>query len=91
MANRQRIESDIATNDRRVNADNLIRENRIKNDELTTERRLKADKIIVDNRQRNDEMTADRRKRNDKSSMPWAVFLLILVLLAIGAYFILIK
>ena len=91
MANRQRMESDIATIDRRASADNLIKENRIRNDELTIERRARADKVIEDKRSKNDEMTADRRKRNDQFSGSWVIFLLILIILAVGAYFIFFK
>ena len=89
MANLQRMKSDTATGDRREMADRTVRDNRIRNDELTRERRLRADKTMIDNRLRNDEMTSNRRKINDRN--PWrtiAIFLLILTVLAVGAYFI---
>jgi len=88
MTNRQRMESDTATTDRRDMADKTMRDNRIRNDELTKERRDKADKIMEDKRVRNDEMTTNRRKINDRN--PWktiAISLLIIAALAIGTYY----
>ena len=56
------------------------------NDELTKERRFKTDKTMAENRLRNDEITANRRGIKDgKPGMALAIFLLILVVLAIGS------
>jgi hypothetical protein len=89
MANKQRIQSDMATTDRREVADKLKKDNRIRNDELTIERRSRADKFTEDKRARNDDMTADRRRANDRN--PWRTFtiylLIILIILGIGAYY----
>ena len=88
MANIQRTRNDLATTDRRETSDQIKLDNRKRNDELTIQRRNKADKEMEDNRLKNDELTASRRKRNDRN--PWRTFtiwLLILVALAIGAYY----
>jgi hypothetical protein len=87
MTNRQRMESDTATTDRRDMADKTMRDNRIRNDELTKERRDRADKTMEDKRSRNDEMTTNRRRVNDRN--PWrtlAISLLLLAVLVVGAY-----
>ena len=88
MANAQRTKNDTATTDRREMADKIRIDSRNKNDELTIERRDRADKIREDNRLRNDEMTAGRREKNDRN--PWrtlAISLIIIAVLAIGAYY----
>ncbi|MFA4953586.1 MAG: hypothetical protein WC584_05160 [Candidatus Pacearchaeota archaeon] len=88
MANIQRTKNDMATTDRREMEDKIVRDNRIRNDELTKEHRAKADQIMNNHRLRNDEMTINRRKINDRN--PWrtlAISLLILAVLAIGAYY----
>jgi hypothetical protein len=88
MTNRQRMKNDSATEDRREMADKARRENRIRSDRLTKERRDNADKNMREKRLRNDEMTSHRRKINDRN--PWrtlAISLLLLVILAIGAYY----
>lgn len=92
MANQQRTKNDTATIDRREMADKTRRDNREKNDELTAERRNKADRIMEEKRLRNDKMTASRREINDRN--PWRTFviaLLILAILAVGAYFLYLK
>ena len=91
MANAQRIKNDIATTDRRETAGKARRDSRVHNDELTIERRNKADRIIDENRLRNDEMTNNRRKINDRNPERTILIisLLILVVLALGAYLIL--
>lgn len=83
------MESDIATMDRRDVVDRTLRDNRNKNDDLTKERRSKADKTMHDNRLKNDEITSDRRELKDGNlGMALEVSLVILLVLAIGAYFI---
>ena len=92
MANQQRTKNDIATTDRRELADKTRKDNRKKNDELTAERRDKTDRIMKESRLKNDEMTIHRREINDRN--PWRTFaitLLILAILAIGAYFLYLK
>ncbi|MFA5953435.1 MAG: hypothetical protein WC812_02485 [Candidatus Pacearchaeota archaeon] len=72
MTNKQRMENDLATMDRREAADNTMDDNRIRNDKLTTERRanidrwVRASKTTRDNRIRNDELTGERRFKADQ-------------------------
>jgi len=91
MTNNPRIKNDIATDDRREAADKTLSNNRDRNDALTQERRFKADKTMRENRARNDGITADRREIKDANSPKWAlaIFLLVLIVLVIGSYFIL--
>ena len=92
MANLQRKKNDTARRDRRRVEDIARRDNRIKNDDLTRERRDKADRTMYENRSRNDEMTTHRREINDGNfGMKLAIFLLVLAVLAFGAYIILSK
>jgi hypothetical protein len=90
MINNQRIKNDMATDNRREAADKTLNNNRDRNDALTQERRFKADKVMGKNRARNDKRTVDRRERKDANSPKGAlaIFLLILIILAIGVYFI---
>ena len=73
MINIHRINSDIATKDRREMADRSILNNRIRNDELTIQRRTNADirkvanKTVRKSRIRNDELTGIRRSKEDKT------------------------
>jgi hypothetical protein len=89
MTNRQRMKSDIATIDRREMTDKTTRDNRIRNDKITGERRFKADKTVEKSRLRNDEITANRREIKDGNmNTALAISLLILIVLAVGAYFV---
>ena len=89
MESIQRMESDIATIDRREMEDKALSYNRNRNDQLTQERRFKADKTMGENRLRNDEMTANRRETKDENpSMILGMFLLIFTFLFIGAFFV---
>lgn len=86
MTSTQRMKSDMATRDRREMTDITMREDRIRNDELTMERRFKADEAVEESRLKNDEATANRREVKDgHSGMALPAFLLILIILAIGA------
>lgn len=89
MTNKQRTVNDNATTDRRELEDRNIRDHRIRNDELTVENRAKADKALNEHRLRNDHMTTQRRALNDGNpGLAFAIFLLILIVLTIGAYMI---
>lgn len=89
MTNRQRMKNDMTTMNRREMADQTRKDNRIKNDELTKEKRFNADKTMEGNRLRNDEITANRREINDRNpGRDLAIFLLILLVLIVGAYLI---
>jgi hypothetical protein len=90
MTNNQRMKNDMATDNRREVADKTLSKSRDRNDALTQERRFKADKTMGMNRARNDEITAERREIKDANSPKGAlaIFLLILIVLAIGSYFI---
>ncbi len=88
MANVQRKKNDMKTEDRREMVDDITQVNRERNDAITADRRKKADKIIEEQRTKNDEMTSARRKANDRN--PWrtfAIWLLIVAVLALGAYY----
>lgn len=88
MSNKQRMENDMATTDRREMTDKSIKDNRIRNDQLTEERRDKADKVLDHSRSRNDEMTANRRGIKDENlSVVLTVFTAqILIALAVGIF-----
>lgn len=89
MTTIQRMKSDTATIDRREIADKTTRDNRIRNDKITGKRRFRADNTVTKNRLRNDEITANRREIKDGNpSIALAISLLIVVVLAVGAYFI---
>jgi len=89
MTNVQRMESDMATMDRREMADKTLSDNRNRNDLLTQERRFKADKTMGENRLKNDEMTANRRETKDGNlNMTLLISLSILAVLAVAALFI---
>ena len=90
MTNIQRMRNDLATDNRREVADKTLSNDRDRNDALTQERRFKADKKLRDNRNRNDEITVKRREIKNANSPKGAlaIFLLILIVLAIGSYFI---
>jgi hypothetical protein len=90
MENIRRMKNDLATDERRETADRTLSKERDRNDALTQERRFKADKTMGKNRASNDEITVDRRKKKDANSPKRAlvVFLLILIFLAVGTYFI---
>jgi len=78
----------MVTSDKREMADRMRKENRISNDSITTERRIREDKARDESRLKNDEMTANRRRLNDRN--PWrtfAIWLLIIAVLALGAYY----
>jgi hypothetical protein len=91
MTTIQRINSDIATLDKREIADKTIKDNRIRNDDLTRERRSKADRIMDEHRLKNDETTANRREMKDgNKNLAFATFLLIVAVITFGAYVILI-
>jgi len=72
MTTLQRMQSDIATIDKRDMADKLVRDSRVRNDELTIERRYyadmleSADKDVIDHRIKNDESTNEKRFKADK-------------------------
>ncbi|MDP1694763.1 MAG: hypothetical protein Q8L34_04450 [Candidatus Woesearchaeota archaeon] len=87
MTKLQRINSDMATLDKREIADKTIKENRIRNDDLTKERRSKTDKTLDESRLRNDEMTANRREIKDgHDNMRLAMFILAIAVVVFGAY-----
>jgi len=90
MANLQRLKNDMKTDNRREAADKTMSNDRDRNDALTQERRFKADKTMSENRIRNDEITADRRELKDANSPKWAlaIFLLMVIILVFGVYFI---
>lgn len=90
MTNLRRLKSDIATVERREMADKTMSNNRDKNDASTQERRFESDKTMGKNRAKNDETTADRREIKDANGPQGAlaIFLLILIVFAIGFYFI---
>lgn len=91
MTNRQRMENDTMTIDRRDMEDKTISDNRIRNDGLTRERRYNADKAMEKSRTRNDEITAERREVKDGNfSTILAVSLLISIfaVLAVEVFFI---
>lgn len=85
----KRLKNDVATIDKREEADKAKSEDRDRNDALTQERRFEADKTMAENRSRNDEATIDRREIKDAKGPQGAlaVFLLILIVLAVGSYF----
>ncbi len=88
MTNTQRMESDIATVDKRDKADKVLRDNRIRNDELTMERRFEADDMTREKRLKNDELTANRREIKDENlSRDLAVILVTLMVLAVVVLF----
>ncbi len=91
MANVQRTHNDKVTTDRREAEDTLRRDNRVKNDEQTIERRAKEDELLHDTRQRNDELTDTRRKEHDRNPLRTFLICLIIVLVAVGAYFLYIR
>ncbi|MDP4039813.1 MAG: hypothetical protein Q8P57_04525 [Candidatus Pacearchaeota archaeon] len=66
MTNKQRMKSDIATDERREATDKALSKNRDKNDALTQERRFEADATLRKNRAINDGITADRREIKDE-------------------------
>ena len=68
MANLRRLKNDIATMDKREEADKVKSDNRNRNDALTQERRFEADKTMNEKRTKNDEITADRRVIRDAIS-----------------------
>jgi hypothetical protein len=89
MANNQRLKNHMSTEDRREVADKALSKNRDRNDALTQERRFEADVTLRKNRERNDEITLHRRNlRNKNRDRVIAVSLVIIIGLAIGAYFI---
>ncbi len=89
MTDRQRIENDKITTDKREIADKTMSDNRIRNDDLTRERRLKADKTMYEHRLKNDQLTNTRREINDGNrGMNFALFLLFCIILGILVYFI---
>lgn len=87
MTDLQRRRNDIATTDKREMADKLVSDSRDRNDEITQERRDKADRTMNEHRAKNDEMTADRRDRKD-GNMGLALAVFLLLVLAVGAYFV---
>ncbi|NCN99384.1 hypothetical protein COU62_01950 [Candidatus Pacearchaeota archaeon CG10_big_fil_rev_8_21_14_0_10_35_219] len=90
MKNKQRMKNDLATDNRREAVDRTLSNNRNRNDALTQERRFESDKTLNKNRARNDEITTKRREIRDANSPKGvlAIFLLILIVLVIGSYFI---
>ena len=92
MTNLQRKKNDRETTDRRDMSDQMKIDNRNKNDAMTANRRERADRLMEEHRLKNDQMTANRRKANDRN--PWRTFVLWLLMLAIiasGAYYFLIR
>jgi len=88
ITEKQRMENDIATMDKRNIADETMRDNRNKNDELTRERRFDADNTMDKNRLRNDRITANRREIKDENwNTVFAIFLLTVVAVAVGTFF----
>jgi hypothetical protein len=89
----KRDRNDGLTGERRFKADkgeiasSIIRNNRIKNDDLTEKKRFDADKTTGNNRLKNDVMTANRRDLKD-ANRDMALAISLLILLAIGVYFI---
>lgn len=67
MTDRQRLENDIETMNRRETEDKTIKDDRARNDEITKARRFQADKTMDECRLRNDEITANRREMEDGS------------------------
>lgn len=91
MTNRQitENENDKVTSERREMTDKTTKDDRARNDETTKERRLDADKTLKDNRSRNDETTAVRREKNDGTqNRALAICLSVLLVVAIGSFFI---
>ena len=90
MKQLQRMKNDRVTTERREMTDKTLSNSRDRNDALTQERRFESDKKLRDNRNRNDEITSKRREIKDAKSPKGAlaIFLLILIVLAIGSYFI---
>jgi hypothetical protein len=90
MTNLRRLKSDISTIDKREMADKVKSDNRDRNDALTQERRFEADATLKKNRERNDEITADRRVTKDwaNQDMALAISLFLLIILAVGIFFI---
>jgi hypothetical protein len=90
MTEIQRINSDIATMDRREAVDKILIDNRDRNDALTQERRFQADKTMSKSRLKNDELTADRRDmedvRNGKPSLVLAAYVLASVVLIVAIF-----
>lgn len=84
------MKNDLATDNRREAADKIRSNSREKNDALTQERRSQADKTMDKNRAKNDEITANRREMKDANGPKWAlaIFLLVLIILSVWAYFI---
>ncbi len=83
------MKNDLATMERRETIDKITKDNRTRNDELTSERRSRADKTTDENRTRNDELTSERRDVKDwDSNRALTIFLLVLVILVVSAYFI---
>ena len=70
---KQRMESDMATIDKREIADKTLSDNRNRNDLLTEERRFEEDRgemasnTLTDIRNKNDHLTQDRRFKADKT------------------------
>jgi hypothetical protein len=91
MTNMQRMNSDIATMDRREAEDKTLSNSRDRNDSLTQERRFEADKTKAENRLRNDELTANRRETKDvNQDMVLSISLFLLILLFAGTFLFLI-
>jgi ferric-dicitrate binding protein FerR (iron transport regulator) len=84
MTNKQRLDNDRATADRREATDNLKEDNRNRNDKATTERRLQSDKDLGGNRDKNDEATANRKDAVDrKRNSGTTIALLLLAVIAL--------